>query len=140
MLDCQTSSVRQAVPRERRPVVAALRAALGEVGRQRGVRGLQGQKIAHQKSRPQHSSWIFSGILRWIVSGMSQWDFTFRRAVTFPVDVHWNVPIYVQWHSPMESHFCDFQCVILLPRALGVSTKGWAWPVSRFEGRSPGRP
>ena len=37
-----------------------------------------------------------------LVSGISQ------RIVTFPVDVHWKCPMDVQWHRPIQFHFCEF--------------------------------
>ena len=45
------------------------------------------QHIAHQKSTPQKSSWIFSGIFQWIFSGTFQRNFT------------------CQWYIPKDCHF-----------------------------------
>ena len=53
---------------------------------------------AHYQEAP---AWMFSGILRWISSGMFQRTFTcqwyFKRIVTFPVDVYWQLPMDFQW-------------------------------------------
>ena len=39
------------------------------------------------------------------------------------VDVYWKCPMDVQWHFPMELHFCKFWCVILRGTK-GVPRKG----------------
>ena len=49
-------------------------------------RRCQGQDVAHQKSTPQRSSWISSGIFQWTFRGIFQRNFTCQRY--FPKDCH----------------------------------------------------
>ena len=70
--------------------------------------------IAHQKSTPHNSSWIFSGMFQWTFRDIFQHNFTFQRH--FPKDCHFpsgfllDAPMDFQWHFPTEFHFCDFWC------------------------------
>ena len=79
----------------------------------------EGQKIAHRKSTPQKSSWIFSGLFQWMFSsfsnGMSLFSGMFQRIVTCSVDVYWDCPMDFQRHFPMDFNFVDFWCVIFCP-------------------------
>ena len=80
---------------------------------------IKGQHIAHRKSTPQKSSCICSGIFQWMFSVIFQETITCQLYVPkdsfLPVDFHWNCPMDVQWHFPLEFHFCDFWCVIFCP-------------------------
>ena len=75
--------------------------------------------IAHQKSTPQKSSQMFSGMFQWIVSGSFQHhchcSLVVSKGFTSPVDCYWNLPMDVYWHFPMEFHLCKFWCVISSP-------------------------
>ena len=68
-----------------------------------------GDKVAHQKSTPRKSPWIFRGIFQWMFSGI------FQRIVTSPLDVHWKCTMDLQWHCPTEFHVCDLCRVIVCP-------------------------
>ena len=59
----------------------------------------QGQQIAHQKSTPQKSSWIFSGVFQWMFSGIFQHYFTCLWSC--PTELHFSVDVtgIVQWIS-----------------------------------------
>ena len=78
-------------------IIIRRRRSLGARAARRGVRGLaegraeggrlvgaelghrlpRGQKTARQKSTPQKSSWILSGVFKWMFSGIFQWIVTF---------------------------------------------------------------
>ena len=51
--------------------------ALDLQGRLAGDEVIRGKRL-HQKSTPQESSWIYSGIFQWIVSGIFHRIFTFQ--------------------------------------------------------------
>ena len=43
----------------------------------------------------------------------------FQRIVTSPVDICWKCPTDLQWHLPMEFHFCEFPvCNMFAPSVL----------------------
>ena len=78
----------------------------------------QGPKIAHKKSTPQKSSWIFGGIFQWIFSGVFQLSLAsgmLQRIVTFQVEltgiVQWMFSGIFKWMFIV----CDFWCVISCP-------------------------
>ena len=73
-----TEDVAELAPAAHRDLRPSLRSADAATSLNRG------QKIAHQKSTPQKSSWIFSGIFEGSSSRI------FQRVVIFPVDFHWN--------------------------------------------------
>ena len=66
---------------------------------------------AHQKSTPQKSWWISSGVFQWIsVSssrGISLFSDIFVRIVNSPVDFCWKCPMDFQWHFPIYVHACN---------------------------------
>ena len=51
-----------------------------------------------------------------LVSGM------FQRIVTFPVDVHCNYPMNVQWHVPMKLHFTIIIVIIIVVNIIIISS------------------
>ena len=57
---------------------------------------------------PNRCSVSFSNIIS-LVSGIVQ------KIVTFQVDFHWDFPMDVQRHFPMDFKLCDFWCVIFAP-------------------------
>ena len=60
------------------------------------------QHIAHQESRPQKSSWMFSGIFQWTFSGIFQHN------------------LNIQWYIPKDCNFSsDFS--LELPNGLSVA-------------------
>ena len=79
----------------------------------------KGQHVAHQKSTPQKSSWISSGISNGFPVVFSNTISHFRsisqRIVTCPVDFYWNFPMDFQWYVPTAFHVCDIWCVISAP-------------------------
>ena len=75
----------------------------------------RGQNAAHQKSKPQKSSWTFSGIFQWTFSGYFHQNVTLQWNVNSPVDFCWTCPRDFGLHFPMESHFRDFWSAIFCP-------------------------
>ena len=75
--------------------------------------GLKGQKIAHQKSTPHKSSWIFSGTFQWIQVAFSD-RFHVSAVCSKGLSlVQWMLTAIsneFQWHSLMDFHFREIWC------------------------------
>ena len=97
-----------------------------------------GRKIAHRKSAPHKSSWIFSGVFHWLSvtfsNSISFISGSVKRIVTFPVDFHWKYPMDFQLHFPMEFHFCHFWCASFSPRSTNIPRDS-AWHIESLQDR-----
>ena len=73
----------------------------------------------HQKSTPQKSSWIVSGIFEWTSSGIFPWHFTCKLHLSkdchFPSGFVLNMFNGLSVDFPLELHFCELWCVIFCP-------------------------
>ena len=87
--------------------------------RNQHLRNHRGSSVAFSNGLPMvfsNRTSLFSGI--------------FQRTVTCPVDFYWNRQMNVQWHFPMDCHFCEIWRVIFCP---DFRRLGHRLPDSEFE-------